>query len=105
VPGKGFARIFVEVDGFVFEFVSTLEMAEAARVLEQTLVDRETSQRRWYRKLPAKMKSKQVRRRAAAAIRKAAAAYESQLPALAKQPSAVPQASGDTLVVSAELRL
>jgi hypothetical protein len=105
VPGKGFARIFVELDGFVFEFVSTLEMAEAASVLDQTLVDRETSQRRWYRKLPGKMKSKHVRGRAAAAIRNAAAAYESQFPALARRPSAVPQASGDTRVISAELPL
>jgi hypothetical protein len=105
VPGKGYARIYVEVDGFVFEFVSTLEMVEAASVLERSLVDRETSQRRWYRKLPAMMKAKHMRGRAASLIRKAAAAYESQLPELAKLPSPVPQGSGEGPVVRAELRL
>jgi hypothetical protein len=63
VPGKGYTRIFVELDGFVFEFISTLEMAEAASVLGAALVDRETSQHRWYRKLPAKMKAKHMRGR------------------------------------------
>ena len=105
VPGKGYARIFVEVDGFVFQFISTLEMAEAASVLERNLVDRETSQRRWYRKLPAKVKAKHTRARAANAIREAAAAYESQLPELAKLPSPVPQASGYAPAFRADLRL
>lgn len=105
VPGKGYARIFVEVDGFVFQFVSTLEMTEAASVLERTLVDSDMSQHRWYRTLPAKMKAKRMRGRAASVIWKAAAAYETQLPELAKLPSAVPQASGYAPLVREELRL
>jgi hypothetical protein len=105
VPGKGYARIFVEVDGFVFEFISTLEMNEAASVLERTLVDRDTSQHRWYRTLPPRVKAKNMRGVAASVIRKAAAAYESQLPELVKLPSAVPQASGYAPVSRAELRL
>lgn len=105
VPGKGYPRIFVEFDGFVFEFISTIEMVEAARVLEQSLVDRDTSQHRWYRKLPASMKAKHARGRAAAAIRSASAAYESQLALLTKTASPIPNRLGWAPVYRADLQL
>ncbi len=105
VPGKGYPRIFVELDGFVFEFISTIEMLEAASVLERNLVDPVTSQQRWYRKLPAPMKAKHARSRAAAAIRRASAAYESQLASLSRMPSPIPKRSGAGPISRADLRL
>lgn len=92
VPGKGYPRIFVEFDGFVFEFISTVEIRTAAAVLERKLVDPATSQHRWYRKLPAKVKSKHARGRAAALLWRAAAAYEAQLPELARSSGPGPAA-------------
>lgn len=84
IPGKGYPRIFVEFDDFVFEFISTDEIRTAASVLERKLVDRITSQDRWYRKLPAKVKAKHSRERVAAVLLRAASAYEAQQPEMVK---------------------
>lgn len=105
VPGLGYPRIFVEFDGFVFEFISTIEMLESASVLEQRLVNRETGQHRWYRKIPASVKGKHSRNRAAALLRKAAAAYDTQLPDLVRLPAPVPIQAGVEPGVRAEIRL
>jgi hypothetical protein len=94
VPGKGYPRIFVELDNFVFEFISTREMLYAATVLEQRLVDPDTAKQRWYVRLPASIKAQRTRGRAAALLRKVAAAYEAQLPEILKEPSPVPQQRG-----------
>jgi hypothetical protein len=107
VPGKGYAHIFAEFDGFVFEFVSTFEMLKAAAVLERHLVDRLTSQHNWYRKLPASVKSKHSRERVAAFLREVAAAYEAQLAELVRMPSSVPPGPGKRAAptVRADIRL
>lgn len=35
VPGRGYARLFVECDGFTFEFSSHSELEECVRILSQ----------------------------------------------------------------------
>lgn len=105
VPGLGYPRIFVEFDDFVFEFISTVEMLESASVLEQRLVNPETSQHRWYRKIPVRVKGKHSRNRAAALLRKVAAAYEAQLPALSRPPAPVANQDGVGRGYQAEIRL
>jgi hypothetical protein len=105
VPGLGYPRIFVEFDGFVFEFISTVEMLDSASVLEQRLVDPQTSRRRWYRKIPVSVKGKHSRDRAAALQREVAAAYEAQLPALLKLPVGVPQEGGVGPSYKVDIRL
>jgi hypothetical protein len=105
VPGKGYPDIYVEVDSFVFEFISTLEILESATVLERNLVDPRTSRRRWYRKLPASIKERNARSRVAALLRKVASAYDQQLPTLARLPSPIPPARGRGTDWRAEIRL
>jgi len=105
VPGLGYPRIFVEFDGFVFEFISTVEILDSASVLQQRLVDPQTSQRRWYRKIPVSVKGKHSRDRAAALLREVAAAYEAQLPALLKLAIPVPQAGGAGSCYKVDIRL
>ncbi len=95
----------MEFDGFVFEFISTVEMLDSASVLERRLVDRQASHRRWYRKLPASVKAKHSRGRAAAFLRKVASAYEEQLPDLITTPTPVPQGHGIGPISAAEIRL
>ena len=95
VPGMGFPQIFVEFENITFEFITAAEMVEAADILDRGLVDRVTSQQRWYRKLPASVKGKHARGRAAANLRKAAKAYEVQVSEWLKKPSPIaPDAGG-----------
>ncbi len=46
VPGKGYARIYAEIDRVTLEFISTMEILEAADVLDRDLVDHETAKAR-----------------------------------------------------------
>lgn len=108
VAGRGWPRICLEVDdGVVLVFVSTLEMVTAARVLDTDLVDPETAKARWYRKLPASVKSAHARHDVAARIRAALAAYEAQLDAIAARPIPIPKKTErrPELLSSAELRV
>lgn len=91
VPGKGYPRIYAEIDRMTFEFISVMEILEAADVLHRDLVDHDTAKARWYRKLPATVKAAHARHRVAAYLREVAAAYLEQLPALIAMPSPVPQ--------------
>jgi hypothetical protein len=105
VPGKGYPRICVEFEGFVFQFISTFEMREVASALDRPLIDRASSQQRWYRTLPASVKSKHARHRAAGVVMKAAAAYEAQLPSLMKERAPIPQEAGLSLAPDPVSRL
>ncbi len=94
IPGKGYPTIHVEAGDVVLEFISPLEMLDMAEVLERPNIDPETSERRWYRKLPARLKSSHARRRTAALLRKAAAAYEAHADEIARIPTALPGSAG-----------
>lgn len=105
VAGKGYPRIHLETGGTTLLFVSTAEMIEMAKVLERPIVDPETSQQTWYRKLPSRLKSKHGKTRTAALLRKAAAAYVAQLPAIAQIRSPIPASDGSSAPFRAEIRL
>ena len=73
VPGKGWARYFVEFDGFTFEFASLAEMDVCIATLGQKNLpstDRETRERNtgpgshWLNTLPSKVKPWRYRERA-----------------------------------------
>lgn len=105
VPGKGWPRICLEAEGIVLEFVSTAEMLEMADVLDRPVLDPATSNRRWYRKLPASLKSKHGRTRTAHLLRRAASAYARQLPAIARTPSLLPDPNRRGEAFRVEIRL
>jgi hypothetical protein len=93
VPGKGYPRIFVEFDGEELWFISTQEILHTADVLATSLVDPVTSQERWYRDFPSKLKSSHRRPRVAAFLRQVAGAYDAALPELVATPT--PASTGD----------
>jgi len=91
VPGKGYARFFIEVDGLTFEFASFRELDVCIRTLSQRHLpstERETETRRtgpgkhWLNRLPAGTHSWTYRQKAVKALREARKAFATELAVL-----------------------
>jgi len=90
VPGRGYPRLFVECDGFTFEFSSLAELEECARVLARKALP-STSRacavrsggagpnRHWLSRLPSHVKPWRYRQTAARYLAEAGEALERQL--------------------------
>lgn len=90
VPGRGCAKLFVECDGFTFEFCSLAELEECARVLSQKALPStlRLSVKRagaagpnahWLSRLPSRVKPWRYRQMAARYLAEAGKALKKEL--------------------------
>jgi hypothetical protein len=88
IPGKGYPRFFVEVDGFTFEFASLDELEVCIDTLSQKLLPStqcETQIRgtgpgkHWLNRLPAGTHSWRYRQKAVKVLRKAREDFQAQV--------------------------
>jgi hypothetical protein len=88
VPGKEYPYYYVEVDGFVFEFASLVEMDVCIRTLGQRNLpstEKETTKRgtgsglHWLSKLPGEVLTWRYRQKAVKYLHEARANFERQI--------------------------
>jgi hypothetical protein len=90
VPGKGFPYYSVEIDGFVFEFASLVELDACIATLAQKNLpstDKETQERHagpgkhWLNKLPGRTKPWRYRSKAVRYLHEARRVFEREITA------------------------